>query len=359
MNKNKIANISFALVVNLLVFTCWRFGAYIYEFKHPGFFWLLLVIPAYSAWYVSKNGAFQSEISYTGNFILKNIVKRDIYEYIRHFRFVLQLVGLGLLIIAMARPQSRLSWNNVETEGIDIVLAMDVSASMLAQDFKPDRLESSKKVASEFIDGRKNDRIGLVVYEGESFTQCPLTTDHEIVKTQLSQIETGILDGGTAIGMGLATGINRLKESEAKSKVMILLTDGVNNRGMIEPMTAADIAKTMGIKVYTIGVGTKGKALSPVAIYPNGKYKYDMVDVEIDELTLQKIAYATGGKYYRATSEQKLSKIYEEIDRLEKTKIEVTEFSQMNEEFFWFCLIGLLLLLSERLLKTAVLQNIP
>lgn len=359
MDKNKIANIAFALVVNLIVFVCWRFGVYIYDFKHPGFFWLLLLVPAFSVWYVWKNGAFQSEIAYPSFSLLKQIGKRDFYEFLRHFRFVLQMVAIGLLIIALARPQSRLSWENVETEGVDIVLAMDVSASMLAQDFKPNRLESSKKLAADFVEGRKNDRIGLVVYEGESFTQCPLTTDHTVVTQQIGEIETGILDGGTAIGMGLATAINRLKESEAQSKVIILLTDGVNNRGMIAPMTAADIAKDKGIKVYTIGVGRKGQALSPVAMYPNGKYKYSMVDVEIDELTLEKIAFATGGKYFRATSEKKLAKIYEEIDQLEKTKIEVTEFSQMTEEFFWFCFIGLILLLTDRLLKGTLLQNIP
>ena len=359
MNKKQIANISFALVVNLLVFVCWRWGAYMFEFKHPGFFWLFLTIPAYSVWYVLKNGAFQSEVSFSAFFALKAVGKKDFYEYLRHFRFVLHLLGVGLLIIALARPQSRLSWENVETEGIDIVLAMDVSASMLAQDFKPNRLESSKKLAEEFVAGRKNDRVGLVVYEGESFTQCPITTDHEVVKTQMREIETGVLDGGTAIGMGLATAINRLKESEVASKVVILLTDGVNNRGMIAPMTAADIAKEMGIKVYTIGVGSKGKAKSPVAIYPNGKYKYAMLDVEIDELTLEKIAHATGGKYFRATNAEKLAEIYQAIDELEKTKIEVTEFSRMNEEFFLFCIVGLILLLVDYLLKTTVLQSLP
>ena len=259
--------------------------------------------------------------------------------------------------MAMARPQSEDNWQDVQREGIDIVIALDISASMLAKDLRPDRLEASKQVAIDFIDGRPNDRIGLVVYEGEAFTQCPITTDHRVLKELFSEVRSGLIDGGTAIGTGLATALNRLRESEAKSKVVILLTDGVNNAGTIQPNDAALIAEQLGIRVYTIGVGTKGKALSPVTRYATGQYRYDYVDVEIDETTLRNVADRTGGKYFRATDERKLKDIYTEIDRLERTRIKVTEHRSMNEEYFPFALAGCALLLLGGLLDRSVLRT--
>ena len=264
-----------------------------------------------------------------------------------------------MIIIALARPQSNLSWQNVSTEGIDIVVAMDISASMLAQDFQPNRLESSKQVAIDFIEARPNDRMGLVVYEGESFTQSPLTTDHRVLVNLFKDVKTGMVEGGTAIGMGLATAVNRLKESDAKSKVIILLTDGVNNAGSIAPITAAEIAKEFGIRVYTIGVGSEGRALSPVAVFPDGRYKYDYIDVKIDEATLQEIAKLTDATYFRATDEKALAKIYAQIDRLEKTKINVTEHSRKSEEYYLIALIGSILLISEFFFRKTILQTLP
>lgn len=278
---------------------------------------------------------------------------------LRHSLFAFRVIAVSFLIIALARPQSRSSYKNVSTQGIDIVLSMDISASMLAQDFKPSRIEASKEVAINFIDMRPNDRIGLVIFSGESFTQCPITTDHAIIKNMFSAIKTGMVQDGTAIGMGLATAVSRIKTSDAKSKVIILLTDGVNNSGAVSPETAAEIAKTFGIRVYTIGIGTMGKAYSPVAIYPNGQYEYDFVDVKIDEGMLTRIAESTGGKYFRATNKQKLQEIYKEIDKLEKTKIEEKSFTNKEECFLPFALISALLLALEFVLKNTVFRTIP
>jgi Ca-activated chloride channel family protein len=252
-----------------------------------------------------------------------------------------------------------LSWQNVTTEGIDIVIAMDISASMLAQDFQPNRLERAKEVAISFIKGRPNDRIGLVVYEGESFTQCPLTSDHRVLINLFKDVRTGVVQGGTAIGMGLATAVNRLRESEARSKVVILMTDGDNNAGAIAPITAAEIAQSFGIRVYTIGVGTIGRAKSPVAMYPDGTYKYEMADVKIDEETMKSIAAMTEAEYFRATDGNALSRIFSEIDRLEKTKISVTEHRQKSEEYYWFLVVGAVLLLAEFLFRQLFLQTLP
>lgn len=253
--------------------------------------------------------------------------------------------GIGLMLIALARPQAEDSSENVHREGIDIIIALDISGSMLAKDLKPDRLEASKRVAMDFIDGRPNDRIGLVVYEGDAFTQCPLTTDHEVLKTLFADAQSGLIEGGTAVGMGLATALNRLRESQAKSKVVILLTDGVNNTGTVQPLDAALIAQQLGIRVYTIGVGTRGKALSPVGRYPDGTLHFEYVDVDLDEKTMERIASTTGGQYFRATDERKLKEIYAEIDRLEKTRIEVEQFSFKVEKFHRLALFGTLLVL--------------
>jgi Ca-activated chloride channel family protein len=259
--------------------------------------------------------------------------------------------------MALARPQSSNSWQNVTTEGIDIVIALDISSSMLAMDFRPNRLEAAKDVATQFISGRPNDKIGLVVFSGESFTQCPLTTDHATVINLFRNIETGMIEDGTAIGNGLATAVSRLKESNAISRVIILLTDGDNNRGEIAPVTAAELAKTYGIRVYTVGVGTMGTAPYPVQT-PFGVQVRDM-EVKIDEPTLQKIAETTDGKYFRATSNNKLAEIYKEIDKLEKTKMEVHEFSKKEEEYLKYAISGALLLILGLLLKTTIFRNIP
>lgn len=280
----------------------------------------------------------------------------DPVSFIRPASFAASLVGCSLLILALARPQSHDSKEDVKRDGIDIVMSLDISASMLAKDLKPDRLEASKRVGMDFIDGRPNDRIGLVVYEGEAFTQCPLTTDHSVLKELLDASRSGLIEGGTAVGMGLATALNRLRESTAKSKVVILLTDGVNNRGTVQPADAAMIAEGLGIRVYTIGVGTRGKALTPVRMV-NGQYQYDYVDVDLDEPTLKQIAETTGGKYFRATDERKLKEIYAEIDRLETTRIEVEQFSYRIEEFHGLALWGSVLLLGAGVLDRTLFRR--
>ena len=327
-------------------------------FANKGAFWLLLCIPLFIGWYLWKNKNNNAEIkisSFTGFIGTKTSVK----QYLRHSLFVLRLLVIALLVIVLARPQSRSSWKDVTTEGIDIVIAMDISASMLAQDFIPNRLEASKEVAIEFIDSRPNDRIGLVIFSGESFTQCPLTTDHAVIKNLFSGIKTGMIADGTAIGLGLANAVSRIKDSNAKSKVIILMTDGVNNQGSIAPLTAAEIAKEFKARVYTIGVGTRGKALSPVALYPNGQYEYDYVDVQIDEALMKNISKMTGGKYFRATDNEKLRNVYKEIDLLEKTIIEEKSFTNKAEKFLPFAVSAGLLLLLESLLRYTVYRSVP
>jgi Ca-activated chloride channel family protein len=351
-------HIVFVLLLCLAVFVLWRFAITWYDYANPNFFWLLAIVPIYGFWYVLKDGVMNPEIKLSTIAGFEGI-KRSWLDYARHSVFLLRILTLSLLTIVLARPQSKSSWKDVNTEGIDIVIALDISGSMLAQDFSPNRLEGSKSVAMDFIEKRPTDRIGLVVYEGESFTQCPLTTDHAVLNNLFKEVKTGLIEGGTAIGQGLATAVNRLRTSDAKSKVVILLTDGVNNSGDIPPLTAAEIANQYGIRVYTIGVGTEGKALSPVAVLPNGEYKYDYVDVKIDELTLKKIAHATDGKYYRATNNEKLEAIYAEIDQLEKTKINVTEHSRKTEEFSLFAIIALFSLSFEFLVKHLLLKTIP
>jgi Ca-activated chloride channel family protein len=271
----------------------------------------------------------------------------------------LRVLSLIFLLLALARPQSSYDESKVTSEGIDIVLAMDLSASMLAHDFKPNRIEAAKQTALEFIDGRPSDRIGLVIFSGESFTQCPVTIDHAILKNQLHAVKNGLLEDGTAIGMGLATSLQRLKESETKSKVIILMTDGVNNRGIIDPATAADIAIQMGVRVYTIGIGTNGNALTPVAMGPDGNLIFDYAPVEIDEALLRDVSKKTGGKYFRATDNGKLKEIFNQIDKLEKTKIDVSAFSHKTEKFQLFALIAGLLLLLEWILRYTILRSIP
>lgn len=324
------------------------------EFANPGFFWLLILIPLMVAWYIWRGQKLQGvlKVSSLQGFIK---TKKTNYKYLRHGMLVLRCLGMIGLIIALARPQSALSWENSTTEGIDIVIATDISGSMLAEDLKPNRLEAGKNIAIDFIKDRPDDRIGLVVFSGESFTQCPLTIDHDVLINLFKDITNGMIDDGTAIGMGLATAVNRLKESEAKSKVVILLTDGSNTTGSIPPVTAAEIAKKMNVRVYTVGVGTRGQAPYPVKT-PFG-IQYQQVPVTIDEAVLGNIAKITGGKYFRATNNEKLKAIYQQIDQLEKAKIAVTQYHKKTERFLAFAVFALVLLLLEFALRNTILKG--
>ncbi|MFC2098434.1 VWA domain-containing protein [Bacteroidota bacterium] len=325
-------------------------------FANPGLLYLLFILVLLFAWYVWKEGDAFANIQFSNlrAFEDQGISYRPL---LRHLIFAIRLMVIALIIVVLARPQSTNRWQNVTTEGIDIMIALDISGSMLAQDFKPNRLEASKDVAIEFVSGRENDRMGLVVYSGESFTQCPLTSDHAVLVNLFKDIESGMIEDGTAIGMGLANAVTRLKDSKAKSKVIILLTDGVNNRGAIAPLTAAEIAKTFGIRVYTIGVGTEGMAPVPVQT-PYGT-RYQNAKVEIDEETLRQIADATDGNYFRATNNEKLREIYLEIDQMEKTKIDVKEYSKKEEEYMRFGLLATILFMFEILIRYLVFRNIP
>ncbi len=327
-------------------------------FANKELLWSLLIIPVIIAWYIWKNKKYHAELKISSMTGLDDI-KPSFKQYSLHSLIILRMLAIALLIVVLARPQSRSSWKDVKTEGIDIVMSLDISGSMLAKDFKPNRLEAAKDVAMDFIDSRPNDRIGLVIFSGESFTQCPLTTDHAVIKNLFSGIRTGMVKDGTAIGNGLATAVARVKDSKAKSKVVILLTDGVNNQGSVAPLTAAEIAKAFSVRVYTIGVGTMGKALAPVAIYPDGSYQYGYVDVNIDEKSLGEIASMTGGKYFRATDNEKLKDIYKEIDRLEKTIFEEKNFTNKAEHFLPFAIVAALLLLLEFLFKNTTFKSIP
>ncbi|MBN2214242.1 MAG: VWA domain-containing protein [Bacteroidales bacterium] len=327
------------------------------EYAHPNYFYLLLLLVPVIAWYIYKQRSMQATIQVSSVEPLLH-APRTIRNYLRHLPVILRSMVFILLVIVLARPQSTNRWENVTTEGIDIVLALDISSSMLAQDFKPDRLEASKNVAIEFISGRPNDRIGLVVFSAESFTQCPLTTDRAVLVNLFKDIRSGMIEDGTAIGVGLTNAITRLKDSDAISKVIILLTDGVNNQGSIDPLTAAELAKSFGIRAYTIGVGSMGTAPYPVQDVFGRTFLQDM-PVEIDEATLQQIADMTNGRYFRATNNQKLREIYAEIDKLEKSKIDVKEFSKKQEEYLWFAVTAVILLLVELLLRYTVLRRIP
>jgi Ca-activated chloride channel family protein len=327
------------------------------EFAHPNYFYFLLLLVPVIAWYVYKQYSMQATIQVSTVEPLLHTPK-TLRNYLRHLPAILRSMVFILLVFILARPQSTNRWENVTTEGIDIVLALDISSSMLAQDFKPDRLEASKDVAIEFISGRPNDRIGLVVFSAESFTQCPLTTDRAVLINLFKDIKSGMIEDGTAIGVGLTNAITRLKDSDAISKVIILLTDGVNNQGSIDPLTAAELAKSFGIRVYTIGVGSMGTAPYPVQDVFGRTFLRD-IPVEIDEATLQQIADMTNGKYFRATNNQKLREIYAEIDKLERSKIDVKEFSKKQEEYLWFAIAAAILLLIELLLRYTVLRKIP
>lgn len=325
-------------------------------FLHPGYFFLLLLIPAYVAWYVWKRKGLQASLQVSSLNAFSG-VKPSVRGRLRHMLVALRMLALASVIVVLARPQSTNKFRNETTEGIDIVMALDISGSMLAEDFKPNRLEAAKEVAASFVAGRPNDNIGLVIFAAESFTQCPLTTDHAVLINLFRDIRTGMLEDGTAIGLGLATAVSRIKESKAKSKVIILLTDGVNNRGEIAPITAAEIAQTFGVRVYTIGVGTLGTAPYPVETV-FGK-QYQEVEVKIDETLLQNIAQMTGGAYFRATDNSKLKEIYQQIDQMEKTKIDVREYSKRSEEYLPFAILAALILLTEILLRNTVFRNLP
>lgn len=326
------------------------------QFANPTYLYLLLILAPLIAWYIIRMSKMQAsfKLASTNAFSGKS---RGFKTYLRHLPFALRMIALALLIIVIARPQAVDSWEESETQGIDIVLALDVSSSMLAQDLQPNRLEAVKKVAAEFITDRKNDNIGLVIFAGESFTQCPMTTDHKVLLNLLNGIDFGLIEDGTAIGLGLANAVNRLKDSESKSKVVILLTDGSNNRGQIAPLTAADLAQSYGIRVYTIGAGTKGMALTPMPT-PFGM-RLQNVQVDIDEKTLTEIASLTGGKYFRAEDNESLSNIYNEIDELEKYLINVQNVTRKQELFLPFALLALGLILLELILRRTWLRNIP
>lgn len=325
------------------------------EFANPKLLWLLLLVPLAIIWYVLRHKKQEASVRFSD---MKGFTQlpKTWKAYLRHLLFALKMMALCLLIVALARPQSSSTNSTSNIEGIDIVMAMDVSGSMLARDLKPDRLTAAKRVASDFVEGRPGDRMGLVIFSGETFTQVPLTTDHAVMLNMLAEMKNGLIDDGTAIGDGLATAIRRLKDSEAISKVVILLTDGLNNAGSVDPYTAGEMAKLFGIRVYTIGVGSYGTAPYPVQT-PFGT-QIQQMKVEIDEKLLTQIANMTGGKYFRATSNQKLDEVYQEIDKLERSKIEVTEFRRLHEEFYPLVAWALALLLLEFLLRKTIFRTI-
>lgn len=327
------------------------------KFANPYLLWLLALLVPMVAYYIYRTlqGGAAIRISTVAG--ARN-APRTLRYWLRHVPFILRGMAVALIIVALARPQDVEEQSRTNAEGIDIMLAIDISSSMLARDFDPDRLTSAKEVAAEFVADRYGDRIGLALFAGESFTQSPLTTDKGTLQTLLMRLRSGIIEDGTAIGNGLATAINRLRESEAKSKVIILLTDGVNNRGEIAPLMAANIAADMGIKVYTIGVGTRGKAPYP-AVDMFGNMVFQMMDVEIDEQTLEQIAKTTGGRYFRATDRDKLKSIYDEINSLEKSKVEITDLTIYHERFLPLLLLAIGLLVAEFLLEKVVLKRIP
>ena len=320
--------------------------------------YLLLFIPlvAYVLWYILMGRRLKPSMKVSTTLPFAGKIK-SFRNYLVHVPFVLRVLTLSMIIIVLARPQTIDSWEEKDVEGIDIMLATDVSTSMLAEDLKPNRLEAAKEVAAEFINGRPNDNIGITLFAGESFTQCPLTVDHAVLLNLIKDTQCGLIEDGTAVGMGIANAVTRLKDSKAKSKVIILLTDGTNNRGDISPLTAAEIAKSFGIRVYTIGVGSNGTAPYPYPV--GGTIQYVNMPVEIDEQTLTQIAGTTNGDYFRATSNTKLKEVYTEIDKLEKTKLNVKEFSKREEEYRLFALLAFVCLLIEVLLRNTILKKIP
>lgn len=326
------------------------------HFADPEYFWLLILLPAAIGWYIYRLRNHHATLQVSSLEAFSN-AKSSWRLYSRHILFGLRISSATFLIISLARPQTNMSRQDISVEGIDIMLATDISSTMLAEDLKPNRLEAAKEVAKDFILSRPDDRIGLVIFSGESFTQCPLTIDHSKLINLYDDIKFGMIDDGTAIGDGLATAVSRLKESKAISKVIILLTDGVNNTGSLDPQSAAEIASIYGIRIYTIGAGTIGYAPAPVRTQFG--LQYQQMEVKIDEALLKKISAMTNGKYFRATNKKKLEDIYKEIDRLEKSKIDVTEFRRKKEEFLVFALIAMVLLGLELIFRYTVLRTLP
>lgn len=332
-------------------------GTHSIEFADPWLFLLLLVIPLMWVWQRNQQKGAQTSFKVSS---LEGIRKLPVSWKVR-FRPVLSYLRLAvvlLVIVALARPRISNVRETIDSEGIDIVLCLDISGSMLAEDFQPNRIEAAKEVARQFIEGRPSDRIGLVIFAGESFTQCPITTDHAVLENQLAKVNSGLLEDGTAIGMGLATSVNRLRQSHAKSKVVILLTDGVNNTGLIDPMTALNIAKAYHVRVYTIGVGTHGVAPYPVPL-PGGGIQMQNMQVQIDQDLLKKIAAETGGAYFRATDNQSLKAIYAQIDQMEKTKVKTTTYTQYKDLYFPLAWLALALLFAEIMLRYTLFRKIP
>ncbi len=326
-------------------------------FENPGWFWLFLLIPFLVLWYVLKHKKQTPPVKVSS---LKGFkIKQGILPKLKPLLFVLQMLGLSLLITAMARPRTSEITTKTETkETIDIMMAVDVSGSMLARDLKPDRLQALKEVATKFVEERVNDRIGIVIYAGESYTKTPITSDKNVLINSIKSIEYDrTIKDGTAIGMGLATAVSRIKDSPAKSKIIILLTDGVNNSGQIDPHTAIDLAKKYDLKVYTIGIGTNGTAMSPVGILPNGELHFERAPVEIDEELMKEIAQKTGGKYFRATDKEKLESIYDEINKLETTEIEEQTYSNYTDKFRPLVLLAGVLFLMEFLLRHTLFRS--
>ena len=326
---------------------------------HPGLLWLLplLMIPLI-AWYIYSQDKNEPELNVSSTRAFDSM-GTSWKVWLKHASFALKMAALACLIVILCRPQTRDSWSTSDVEGTDIVIALDVSTSMLAKDFKPNRLESAKRVATQFVTGRDHDNIGLVVFAGESFTQVPMTMDNAMLVNAIGQVNTNLLEDGTAIGDGIATAINRIRDGKAKSKSIILLTDGSNNTGVVAPNTAADIARKYGIKIYTIGVGSNGTADYPVAIDYAGNIQYQRMPVVIDETTLKNIASTTGGKYFRATSGNVLSNIFKEIDQLEKTHMDVQRFTHTEDHYEPWALLLLGLLLLSLLMDYTILRHIP
>jgi Ca-activated chloride channel homolog len=326
------------------------------KFAYPIVLWLLLLVPALGYWYWKNKNSISPNFAFSSLQIFGKTPK-TLKEKLADLPAWLKILSLAFFIIAAARPQSFSSGENIYTEGIDIAMLLDISGSMLAEDFKPNRVEAAKKVIDDFIAGRTNDKIGLVIFSGESFTQCPLTVDYNVLRGLLKEIHTGMIEDGTAIGNAIANGVNRLKDSKSKSKVMILLTDGVNNRGEIDPLTGAQIAQKFGIRIYTVGVGSKSDAPYPFQT-PFG-IRYQTIPVEIDESALQQIANITGGKYFRATDNKTLADIYGEIDKMEKTRVEITSYRNAKELFYGWAFVGLFLLLADVGLSRTYLRKLP
>lgn len=326
------------------------------EFANPGYLSLLLLLIPLLAWYIFKLRKMQATLKLSTTTAFRGKTQ-SIRVSLRHLPFLLRMLAIACVIIVLARPQAVNSWETSESEGIDIMMALDVSGTMLAQDFSPNRLEAAKKVASEFITDRQKDNIGLVIFAGESFTQCPITTDHGVLLNLLHEVKYGMIDDGTAIGLGLANAVNRLKDSKSQSRVVILLTDGSNNRGQIAPLTAAELAQSYGIRVYTVGVGSQGMAPAPVQT-PYGE-RIQNIPVDIDEKTLTEIASITGGEYFRATDNNSLRKIYTQIDQMEKYLINVNKVTKRQELYLSFALAALGFVFLELLLRRTLLRSIP